>query len=167
MNEPEYKYGERRYFAIVDGRHNKKNPRAIMDVTIGRKSDLILEPDGDVIWTPSNLLHQIEAGEVPYRAEWITTKAAARIRERWEKRIDFRYFIIARKEDPHDHPIGVIRERVIAGTRLGHTERYSRKDGWVSDGMRVELERASDPWARIVPSDSASAQQVIDSLHRR
>lgn len=86
MEEPEYEYGERRYFAIVDDRHDRKNQLAIIRVTYGGESAWILKPDGSVIWTQSKLLDQIEAGEIPYHAEWIPPKAAARIHERWEKR---------------------------------------------------------------------------------
>lgn len=41
------------------------------------------------------------------------------------KKIELRYFSIAEDDDPQDKPVGVLRERDIAGTRWVHTEVYS------------------------------------------
>src|SRR5690349_17682179 len=102
--------GARHYFAIVDEQHTIKDPITVVRVFENSGPDGIRELSRDVVWVRTTLLDQIEAGEVRCRAKPINEKQALRIRERWEKKIDYRYSIVVDKDDPTDEPVRVIRE---------------------------------------------------------
>jgi hypothetical protein len=110
---------------------------------------------------------QIESGEVPYQLRSIKPKDAARIRKPREKKIAFRYFLLVKDDDPNDTPRGALREwDSSSGDRL-YAETYTRDGEWEHTNVRLDIERGSDISNRIVPSDSTTVHQLIESWHRQ
>jgi hypothetical protein len=155
------------YFAVTDDRHDVKDPITVVRVVEGAGPYGVTRLNDDAAWVRTALLDQIEAGEVPYWIRSITPKAAARIRERREKKIDFRYSILVRDDDPDDTPRGVLREWDPSGGGWPYAETYTRDGEWEHTNVRLDIERGSDITNRIVPSDASTVQQVIESWQRQ
>jgi hypothetical protein len=158
--------GPHRYFAIVDDRHDVKDPVTVVRVFDGAGPAGVTELNPDAYWVRSRLLDRIEAGEVPYRARLITEKAAARIREQRERKISFRYFLLVRDDDPDDRPVGVLREWDATGRDRTYAETYSGPDHrWLPSTVRQNIERGSDIATRIVAADASAVHRFISSLN--
>ncbi|MGW4942996.1 hypothetical protein ACWEOZ_15585 [Actinoplanes sp. NPDC004185] len=155
------------YFAVTDDRHDTKDPVTVVRVVEGAGPYGITRLTDDAAWVRTTLLDRIEAGEVPYQLRSITRKAAARIRERREKKIAFRYSILVRDEDPTDEPIGVLREWDAASGDASYAETFTRDGEWEHTSVRLDIERGSDIRNRVVPSDAATVHRFIESLQRR
>jgi hypothetical protein len=183
------------FFAVIDDQHDVKNPLTVVRVSncarphgdsrlddrgagvrtanLDRRVLDILSEHGatqlndHAAWVGSKMLHRIVAGEVPYRVQPITRKAAARIRKRRERTMDFHYSILVRADDPTDTPYAVLREWDPAGTGWGYTETYTREGEWEHDPVRLDFERSGEDRTRIVPSDSSTVHQFIESRHRK
>jgi hypothetical protein len=155
------------YFAVIDDRHDAKDPVTVVRVVEGTGPYGITRLNDDAAWVRTTLLDQIEAGEVPYQLRSITRKAAARIRERREKKITFRYSILVRDDDPTDEPIGVLREWDAASGDSSYAETFSGDGEWKHTNVRLDIERGSDIRNRVVPSDAATVHRFIESLQVR
>jgi hypothetical protein len=154
-----------RYFAVVDDRHDVKDPVAVIRVVDGTGPAGVTELSSDAYWVRSTLLDRIQAGELPYRVRSITAEAAARIRERRERAIAFRYSILVRDDDPADTPVGVLREWDATGSRGTYAETYAGPEqGWQPSNVRRNIERGSNIRNRLVPSDAATVHRFISSL---
>jgi hypothetical protein len=158
--------GSRRYFAIVDDQHGVKDPLTVVRVFDDGGADGIQELSPECVWIRTALLDRIDAGEVPYRAKHINEKQALRIRERWERKIAYRYSILVEEDDPTDKPVGVIREwDASAGDRV-YEERYIGPNvfQWLPSNERWESKngRGDNP-LRIVAGDAATVNQFIGS----
>ncbi|MEU8232712.1 hypothetical protein AB0C12_24285 [Actinoplanes sp. NPDC048967] len=152
------------YFAVTDDRHDAKDPVTVVRVVEGAGPYGITRLNDDAAWVRTTLLDQIESGEVPYRLRSVSRKAAARIRERREKKIAFRYSILVRDDDPSDEPIGVLREWDAASGDSSYAETFTRDGEWEHTTVRLDIERGSDIRNRIVPSDAATVHRFIESL---
>jgi len=151
-----------RYFAVVDGDHDVDDPLTVVRVTADAG---VTELTHNVAWVRTTLLDRIVAGEVPQQARPITEEAAVRIRERWDQKIAYRYFILVRDDDPTDKPVGVLRERDTSGWPGVHSETYTgHVDRWQHSNVRKDIERGSDISTRIVASDAATVHRFISSL---
>ncbi|GGN12137.1 hypothetical protein FHR83_003540 [Actinoplanes campanulatus] len=154
-----------RYLAVVDDGHDVKDPVTVLQVFDG--SSVALQLNEDAAWVRSTLLDRIEAGETPYRLRSISPRAAARIRARRERKINFNFFLLVRDDDPTDTPAGVLREWEPSGGSGLYAETYTREGEWTSSNVRLDIERGSNIWARIVPSDASTVHQIIASWNRR
>jgi hypothetical protein len=152
------------YFAVLDDRHDTKDPVTVVRVVEGAGPYGITRLNDDAAWVRTTLLDQIEAGEVPYRLRSITRKAAARIRERREKKVAFRYSILVRDDDPTDEPTGVLREWESASGDSSYAETFTGDGEWEHSNVRLNIERGSNIRNRIVPSDAATVHRFIESL---
>jgi hypothetical protein len=162
MNDP----GPCRYFAIVDDRHDVKDPLTVVRVDEQAGPAGVRELSRDVRWVRTTLLDRIDAGEVPYRAKLISDRAAAHIRERWEKKISYRYSLLVRDADPADGPVGVLREWDASDRDWVYAETYSRRaGGWRSSNVRQDIERGSNISLRIVASDAATVHRYVSSVN--
>ncbi len=158
--------GPFRYFAVLGGRHDVKDPVTVVRVVDGAGPAGVTELNPDAYWVRSTVLDRIEAGEVPYRARLITEKAAARIREQRERTITFRYFLLVRDDDPADRPVGVLREWDATGRDRTYAETYSGPDRqWRPSSIRQNVERGSNITTRIVPGDAAAVHHFISALN--
>lgn len=155
------------YFAVVDDQHDVKDPITVLRVVEGAGPYGVTRLNDDAAWVRTALLDQIEAGEVPYRVRSITPNAAARIRKRREQKIVFRYSILVDDDDPTDTPHGLLREWDPSGAGWPYAETYNRNGEWVYSTVRLDIERGSNIVTRIVPSDSTTVHQVIESWQRR
>jgi hypothetical protein len=155
------------YFAVIDDSHDVTNPLTVVRVVEGTGPYWVTRLNDDAAWVRTAILDQIEAGEVPYRVRSITPKVAARIRKRREKKIAFRYSILVNDDDPNDTPQGVLREWDPSDGGWPYAETYTGDGEWVHSNVRLDIERGSNIWARIVPSDSSTVYQVIESWQRR
>lgn len=154
-----------RYFAIVDDRHDVKDPVTVVRLVDGAGPAGVTELNPDAYWVRSTVLDRIETGEVPYRARPISDKAAARIREQRERTITFRYFLLVQDDDPDDRPVGVLREWDATGGDRTYAETYAGPaDGWRPSTIRQNIERGSNITTRIVPGDAAAVHRFIGSL---
>lgn len=162
-----------RYFAVTDDGHDDKDPLTVVRVVEGTGPYGVTQLNDDAAWVRTSLLDRIEAGEVPYRLRPITARKAARIRERREKKVAFRYFVLvrdslpARDDDLTDTPTGVLREWDASHGDGSYAETYTREGEWVHSNVRLDIERGSDIVTRIVPSDATTVHQLIESWHRR
>jgi hypothetical protein len=155
-----------RYFAIVDDRHDAKDPLTLVRVDEQAGPAGVRELSRDVRWVRTTLLDRIDAGEVPYRAVSIGDRAAGHIRERWEKKISYRYSLLVRDADPTDAPVGVLREWNATDRDWVYAETYSRRaGGWGSSNVRQDIERGSNISLRIVASDAATVHRYISSVN--
>ncbi|WP_208471821.1 hypothetical protein [Actinoplanes flavus] len=152
-----------RYLAVIDDGHDVKNPVTVLRMIDG--SSVALQLNEDAAWVRSTLLARIEAGEAPYRLRSISPRAAARIRKRREQKINFKFFLLVRDDDPTDTPVGVLREWEPTGGGL-YAETYTREGEWTRSNVRLDIERGSDIQNRIVPSDASTVHQIIESWHR-
>jgi hypothetical protein len=155
------------YFAILDDQHDVKDPLTVVRVVEGGGPYGVTRLNEDAAWVRTVLLDQIEAGEVPYRVRSITSKAAARIRERREKKIAFRYSILVGDDDPTDTPQGVLREWDPSGGGWPYAETYTRDGEWEHSTVRMDIERGSNISGRIVPSDASTVHRFIESVQRQ
>ncbi|MBU2668857.1 hypothetical protein KOI35_35640 [Actinoplanes bogorensis] len=157
----------RHYFAVVDDDHDVKDPVTLIRVVEGAGPAGITRLNGDVAWARTELLGQIERGEVPYALREVTAKAALGLRERWARKIPFRYSVLVRDDDPADQPTGVLREWDATGSDHVYAEVYTREGRWESSTVRHDIERSSNIFNRIVPSDSSTVHRFIESLDRQ
>jgi len=93
----------------------------------------------------------------------ITEDAAARIRERREEKIAFRYSFLVDDDDPADKPVGILREWDSTESKFVYAETYRRDRGWNPSDIRQNIERGSNLWARLVPADEAAVRRYIES----
>jgi hypothetical protein len=128
------------YFAVLDDHHDVKDPLTVVRVS---EHGSVRQLTDDAAWATTRLLERIEAGEVPYRLRPITEKAAARIRERREKKVAYRYSVIVRNDDPNEKPVGVLREYDASDGSGMYGETYTRDGEWTHSNVREDIERAS------------------------
>ncbi|MFI7547672.1 hypothetical protein [Actinoplanes sp. NPDC049599] len=161
--------GPHHYFAIVDDRHDVKDPLTVVRVFADVGAGGVRELTREVVWVPTTLLDRIDRGEVGYRAEPINEKQALRIRERWEKKISYRYSVVVREDDPAGEPVGVIREWDAAAGDLVYEERYVGRNvqQWLPSSRRWEIEEGRGSSRRLVACDAATVNQFISSLRGR
>ncbi|BEL11047.1 hypothetical protein Q0Z83_092380 [Actinoplanes sichuanensis] len=155
------------YLAVIDDQHDVKDPITVIQVVPGAGPYGVTRLNEDAAWVVTRLLDQISAGEVPYRVESITPKTAARIRNRRERGIDFRYSILVQDDDPTDRPVGVLREWDASRGGGTYAETFSSSNVWEHSSVRLDIERGSDISTRIVPSDSATVHRFIEAVQRR
>lgn len=162
--------GRHHYFAIVDDSHDIKSPRTIVRVFDDMGPDGTRELTSDVVWARTTVLDRIRAGEVPYQAKSITEKQALRIRERWEKKIAYRYFVLVWEDDPTEKTVNVIREWDSSVFDTVYEEMYVGHDvqQWLPSNMRWEFENGRDyRLLRPVESDAGTVHQFIEAVKGR
>ncbi|MEE6309149.1 hypothetical protein V1634_20120 [Plantactinospora veratri] len=148
----------------MDDEHDVKDPVTV--VRVSERTGVTMLHD-DAAWVRTTLLDRIEAGEVAYQVRPISEKAAARIQQRREKKVAYRYSIVVTDDDPTDEPVGVLREWDASDGSGVYGQMYTRYGEWEHSNIRQDIERASNIRDRLVPSDAATVQQFIDSVRRR
>ncbi|MCA2214131.1 hypothetical protein [Jidongwangia harbinensis] len=152
----------------MDAQHTVKEPLTVVRVfdEAGADGTRELSRD-DVLWVRTTLLDRIATGEVPLRAVPITEKQALRIRERWERRISYRYSVVVDADDPTEETLGVVREWDASAGNAVHEERYVgyQVQQWLPSNKRWESEYGrGDTTPRLIPTDAATVHQYISAL---
>ncbi|MBE1492470.1 hypothetical protein [Plantactinospora soyae] len=152
------------YFALVDDEHDVNDPFTVVRVS---ERTGVFALDNDAAWVRTRLLDRIEAGEVAYQVRSISERAAARIQQRREEKVSYRYSILVFDDDPTAQPTGVLREWDASNGSGTYGQVYTRDCEWENSNIREDIERQGSDVIRIVPSDAATVSLFIDAIRRR
>ncbi|GAA1582090.1 hypothetical protein [Actinoplanes couchii] len=155
----------KRYFAVVDDRHDVRDPVTVIRVLEGAGPHGITRLNEDAAWEWTTLLDRIAAGEVDCRLQPIDAADAARIRRQRESGIAFRYSVVVREDDPARRPVGVLREWDATGGG-SYAEVFTRNREWEHSTIRLDIARGSNAWALVLPTDPATVGRFIANIGR-